>query len=170
MACVVDEATKETIGIVTLEDIIEELIQEEILDEEDLAEEYAAKARKVLHQAKMYRRGLAFGSVAHKGYLSKSPPPISVEPSSSAPPTTHIKSALSKSRDNLKANSPLNRPNSLQASQEYRKGYQDQASPIDRAPIEIKKPKIKGSGKLNVNVKDHTELDIYDSKIDDGKT
>jgi len=60
MAAVVEESTKETIGIVTLEDIIEELIQEEILDEDDLGEQYMAQAKKALQQARKFNKGLSF--------------------------------------------------------------------------------------------------------------
>jgi len=60
MAGVIDESTKETIGIVTLEDIIEELIQEEILDEDDLADQYMTQAKKALQQARKFNKGLSF--------------------------------------------------------------------------------------------------------------
>jgi len=60
MASVYDPQNNSIIGIVTLEDIIEELIQEEIYDEDDLAEIHQERARQVLKEAKMFRRGIAF--------------------------------------------------------------------------------------------------------------
>jgi hypothetical protein len=58
MAAVIDPYTKEVLGIITLEDIIEELIQEEILDENDLADEYAKRAIELMEQARKLSRGL----------------------------------------------------------------------------------------------------------------
>lgn len=57
MAAVIDPKTKKCLGVVTLEDVIEELIQEEILDEEDLAEYYQAKAQKMMAQALRFSKG-----------------------------------------------------------------------------------------------------------------
>eukprot|EP01118_Nematostelium_gracile_P013181 TRINITY_DN4951_c0_g1_i1.p1 TRINITY_DN4951_c0_g1~~TRINITY_DN4951_c0_g1_i1.p1 ORF type:complete len:478 (-),score=117.32 TRINITY_DN4951_c0_g1_i1:11-1378(-) len=57
---IVHNIYSEVVGIITLEDIIEELIQEEIYDEEDLAEQYELAAKEALSKFKMYRRGLSF--------------------------------------------------------------------------------------------------------------
>lgn len=50
--------TKKIVGMITLEDVIEELIQEEILDEDDLAHVYDEKAAQAIAEAKKYHRGL----------------------------------------------------------------------------------------------------------------
>jgi len=60
MASVYDSQTNLIIGIVTLEDIIEELIQEEIYDEDDLAEIYQEKSQQILKEARIFRRGISF--------------------------------------------------------------------------------------------------------------
>jgi hypothetical protein len=72
MATVCSVETDEVIGIVTLEDIIEELIQEEIMDEADLAYEYTKKAELLMKQAEILRRGISldnFGKQRKRAHL-----------------------------------------------------------------------------------------------------
>jgi len=70
--CLVKDESEKVIGIVTLEDIIEELIQEEILDEQDLAEEYRERMKKIKNEANKYSKGLALSDENQKkGLLSK---------------------------------------------------------------------------------------------------
>lgn len=71
MACVYSVETNEATGIVTLEDIIEELIQEEIMDEADLAYEYTKKAEKLMKQAEMLRKGISLDKVKRRERKSR---------------------------------------------------------------------------------------------------
>jgi hypothetical protein len=71
MASVHSPDTKEVVGIVTLEDIIEELIQEEIMDEADLAYEYTKKAEKLMKQAEALRKGISLSEVKRKQKRTK---------------------------------------------------------------------------------------------------
>eukprot|EP01116_Phalansterium_solitarium_P004515 TRINITY_DN15542_c0_g1_i1.p1 TRINITY_DN15542_c0_g1~~TRINITY_DN15542_c0_g1_i1.p1 ORF type:complete len:510 (+),score=193.81 TRINITY_DN15542_c0_g1_i1:156-1685(+) len=57
LAVVHSDGSNEVLGIVTLEDVIEELIQEEILDEEDLAEHYLQQTRELAANATRFTRG-----------------------------------------------------------------------------------------------------------------